>query len=112
MVLGNKVDLQTERRVFTETAREAAEEFDTIFAEVSAKTGEGIEEVYTGHSYACLQLQYYRISLNRGSGVVIYTNKYIYRSTVKAWRHIYTVYMLCCEVKHTCVFAWSCNTTK
>ena len=45
MVLGNKVDIESERRIQTDLARQAAEEFDALFAEVSAKTGQGIDEV-------------------------------------------------------------------
>ena len=45
MILGNKCDLDDERRIHTETASQAAQEFDTIFAEVSARTGRGIDEV-------------------------------------------------------------------
>ena len=45
MILGNKCDLEDERRIHTETASLASREFDTIFAEVSAKTGRGIDEV-------------------------------------------------------------------
>lgn len=46
MILGNKTDLEEDRKVHTNIARQAAEEFDTLFWEVSAKTGRGIDEVY------------------------------------------------------------------
>ncbi|CAI8026535.1 Ras-related protein Rab-8B [Geodia barretti] len=46
MILGNKCDLDDERRIHTETASQAAQEFDTIFAEVSARTGRGIDEAF------------------------------------------------------------------
>ena len=45
LILGNKTDLECERKIETDVARRAAEEFDTLFAEVSAKTGKGIEAV-------------------------------------------------------------------
>ena len=45
MILGNKTDLEAERRVGSDSARQAAEEFDALFAEVSAKTGEGVDTV-------------------------------------------------------------------
>ena len=45
LILGNKTDLESERKIQTDMARRAAEEFDTLFAEVSAKTGKGIEAV-------------------------------------------------------------------
>ena len=45
MILGNKCDLAEERRIPANVASQAAEEFDTMFAEVSAKTGHGIDKV-------------------------------------------------------------------
>ena len=45
MILGNKIDLEEDRRVSTDIAMQAAHEFDTLFAEVSAKTGSGIDKV-------------------------------------------------------------------
>lgn len=45
MILGNKRDLEEERKVPTNTACQIIQEYDTIFAEVSAKTGIGIDEV-------------------------------------------------------------------
>ena len=45
MILGNKCDLHDEKRVDIHIGREAAAEFDTIFAEVSAKTDHGIDKV-------------------------------------------------------------------
>ena len=44
-MLGNKIDLESERAVATVTEEQAAQEFGTRFAEVSALTGEGVEEV-------------------------------------------------------------------
>ena len=45
LVLGNKCDLEEDRRVDTETGEEAALDFKAQFAEVSARTGEGVDEV-------------------------------------------------------------------
>ena len=45
MILGNKVDLEDDRRIYTHMAQQTAEEFGTLFAEVSAKTGQGIDKV-------------------------------------------------------------------
>ena len=45
LILGNKIDLEDERKVSTATAQQAADEFGTLFAEVSAKTGQGVNEV-------------------------------------------------------------------
>ena len=45
LVLGNKIDKESERAVATVTGEQAAKEFGTKFAEVSALTGDGVEEV-------------------------------------------------------------------
>lgn len=45
MVLANKIDRITEREVSMVAGEEAARGFGTKFAEVSALTGEGVEEV-------------------------------------------------------------------
>ena len=45
LVLANKIDRETEREVSMATGEEAARGFGTKFAEVSALTGEGVEEV-------------------------------------------------------------------
>ena len=44
-MLGNKIDLESEGAVATVTGEQTAQEFGTRFAEVSALTGEGVEEV-------------------------------------------------------------------
>lgn len=44
---GNKVDLESERKVSKETAQVLATEENLLFFEVSAKTGEGIKEIFT-----------------------------------------------------------------
>ena len=45
LVLANKIDRETEREVAMAKGEEAARGFGTKFAEVSALTGEGVEEV-------------------------------------------------------------------
>ncbi|KAI0464635.1 GTPase Ypt5 [Komagataella kurtzmanii] len=49
-LVGNKLDLEAERKVSTKEAKEYADEFGLIFKEISAKTGEGIKDVF--HSIA------------------------------------------------------------
>lgn len=44
-MLANKIDRMTEREVSMVAGEEAARGFGTKFAEVSALTGEGVEEV-------------------------------------------------------------------
>ena len=53
MILGNKLDLEEDRRIYTETAKQASEEFGTLFAEVSAKTGLGIDMVRKSYCLLC-----------------------------------------------------------
>lgn len=49
-LVGNKLDLEAERKVSTKEAKEYADELGLIFKEISAKTGEGIKDVF--HSIA------------------------------------------------------------
>ena len=46
VLLGNKKEMEDEREVSTEEAKNFAENFNMKFEEVSAKTGENIEEVF------------------------------------------------------------------
>ena len=45
LVLGNKIDREFERKVSRLTGEQTCYEFHTQFAEVSALTGSGVEEV-------------------------------------------------------------------
>lgn len=45
LILGNKVDCENTRKVSTDDGRQIARNIGAIFGEVSAKTGEGIDEV-------------------------------------------------------------------
>ena len=45
MIIGNKLDLVESRVIQTRVGRSLANEFGVRFAEVSAKTGEGMDEV-------------------------------------------------------------------
>lgn len=47
IVIANKVDLETERKIPTKTLDELARSFDTHAVTTSAKTGHRIEEVFT-----------------------------------------------------------------
>lgn len=49
LIVGNKCDLEENRRVDTERGEKVAREFKAQFAEVSARTGEGVEEVSLDH---------------------------------------------------------------
>lgn len=46
-LVGNKVDLSASREVETEQAKQYAAEYDLLFLEASAKTGESVVEVFT-----------------------------------------------------------------
>jgi Ras-related protein Rab-5C len=49
ILLGNKADLETEREIQSSEAEDLASEFRAIlFREVSAKTGQGIKDVFEG----------------------------------------------------------------
>ena len=45
LILANKADLEGERAVSRSAGEEAARAFRANYAEVSAKTGEGVDEV-------------------------------------------------------------------
>jgi GTPase SAR1 family protein len=44
-VIGNKCDLADERKISTEKGQKVSNEFGALFAEVSAKSGRGIDEL-------------------------------------------------------------------
>ena len=46
MLVGNKLDLEANRKVPRELAEEYAQGEGLLFAEASAKTGEGVEELF------------------------------------------------------------------
>ena len=68
-VVGNKSDLESERQVPTERARqEYKETFDIDFWEVSAKTGENITEMFQDiiqSKAACIKEFYRRQTMSR-----------------------------------------------
>ena len=45
-LIGNKCDLEAQRDVTYEEARQFAEENGLMFVEASAKTGDGVEEAF------------------------------------------------------------------
>ena len=45
LILANKIDLEDERVVATSMGEQMAQSFGALFAEVSAKSGEGVPEV-------------------------------------------------------------------
>ena len=47
LILANKSDLEEERAINRRSGEEAARAFGAKYAEVSAKTGEGVDEVRT-----------------------------------------------------------------
>lgn len=54
MLVGNKSDLSANRRTSRELAEAYAQEEGLLFAEASAKTGEGVEEVFMEIGQSCL----------------------------------------------------------
>ena len=46
VIVGNKVDLEPQRKVYVETVKQFAEEKGFLFSEVSAKSGQGIKEMF------------------------------------------------------------------
>ena len=46
MLVGNKTDLETQRKTPREMGEQYAQEEGLLFAEASAKTGEGVEELF------------------------------------------------------------------
>ncbi len=48
LILANKADLEADREVSRKAGEEASRAFRAKYAEVSAKTGEGVDEVRNG----------------------------------------------------------------
>ena len=46
MLVGNKLDLESSRKTSRETGARFAEEEGLLFTEASAKTGEGVQELF------------------------------------------------------------------
>lgn len=51
-LIGNKTDLESERKVSKEEGQKFAEEKNMIFAEVSAKSGDGFEDLFNEQLYS------------------------------------------------------------
>ena len=58
VLLGNKIDLEVERKVTTQEAEDFAEKNGLLFYEVSAKTGENIQELFSEKIYPEMIKQY------------------------------------------------------
>ena len=58
VLLGNKTDLEVERKVTTQEAEDFAEKNGLLFYEVSAKTGENIQELFSEKIYPEMIKQY------------------------------------------------------
>jgi Ras-related protein Rab-5C len=48
IIVGNKADLEAEREVQSSEAEDLASEIDALFREASAKTGQGIKDIFEG----------------------------------------------------------------
>lgn len=47
ILVGNKIDMEDERKVTTEEGSEVGRYYKTMFMETSAKTGENVNEVFS-----------------------------------------------------------------
>ena len=47
ILVGNKTDMENERRITTEEGQKLAEKYKLLFKEVSAMTGDGVADVFT-----------------------------------------------------------------
>lgn len=63
VVVGNKIDLKEKKKVSTEDGQEFAKKNGFIFAEVSAKTGEGIKDLFETQIYSKIKEK-----INQGGG--------------------------------------------
>ena len=54
LILANKCDLEDERKIETERGEEMAKEFKAQFAEVSARTGAGVDKVRMNYN-VCME---------------------------------------------------------
>lgn len=63
VVVGNKIDLKEQKNVSTEDGQEFAKKNGFIFAEVSAKTGDGIKDLFENKIYSKINEK-----INQGGG--------------------------------------------
>lgn len=63
VVVGNKIDLKKQRKVQTKEGEEFAKKNGFIFAEVSAKTGDGIKDLFETQIYSKINEK-----INQGGG--------------------------------------------
>lgn len=58
MLVGNKTDMDSQRKTSREIGEQYAKEEGLLFAEASAKTGEGVEELFMeiGSSFSFLYI--------------------------------------------------------
>ncbi|MBQ1799869.1 MAG: hypothetical protein II011_03865 [Prevotella sp.] len=56
VLIGNKIDLENERKVSFEQGKKFADEKNIIFGEVSAKTGDGFEILFREHIFELIYL--------------------------------------------------------
>ena len=58
VLIGNKIDLENERKVSFNEGKKFADEKNIIFGEVSAKTGDGFEDLFNNHIFELLYVKF------------------------------------------------------
>ena len=58
VLIGNKIDLENERKVSFEEGKKFADEKNIIFGEVSAKTGDGFEILFREHIFELIYIKF------------------------------------------------------
>ncbi len=58
VLIGNKIDLENERKVTFEEGKKFADEKNIIFGEVSAKTGDGFEKLFREHIFELIYIKF------------------------------------------------------
>ena len=58
VLIGNKIDLENERKVSFEQGKKFADEKNIIFGEVSAKTGDGFEILFREHIFELIYIKF------------------------------------------------------
>lgn len=120
MLVGNKTDMDSQRKTSREIGEQYAKEEGLLFAEASAKTGEGVEELFmeigsslvffistSSTDFILLQLRSFLLPRHHREGklLAVKVSKYPDRKTLPPLQHVH-VKILCAACVIECFFSY------